>query len=100
MYPNTELTRLSAHKDAVRRRISGRREATAVALAGAVRPLEWVDRALAMWRKVSPVAKVVALPLALLLKKTLFRRAKILGTLVRWAPLALGIFRATKAVRR
>lgn len=99
MYPNGELIELELQKAALRRRIQLRRAECALAAEGASRPLEWIDRAIAMWRKISPMAKLASVPIALLLKKTVFRRAKILGTLLRWGPVAFRIFRSTQAAR-
>lgn len=100
MYPNGELSELDAQKNALRRRIQLRRAECALAAQGAVRPLEWIDRAIAMWQKISPMAKLASVPLALLLKRTLFRRAKIFGSLLRWGPLAFRMFRASQMARR
>ena len=94
MYPDNELTRLAGYKNVLQRRIQSRREECAEAYEAAVRPLEWLDRAIAWWRKVSPLAKVTAIPLAFILKKTVFRRTKILGTLFRWGPIAFQVFRS------
>lgn len=86
MYPERELIRLAAHKAALRGRICARRVECADAFAGLLRPLAWVDRALALGRKLGPFARLAAIPLTLLLKRVLFPRAKILGTLLRWGP--------------
>lgn len=93
MYSHDELIRLDRHKAALRRRIAGRRVQCAEAFAGAVRPLQWLDRVQALWRRISPLAKLAALPLALVTKRLLFPRAKLLGTLLRWGPVVLGAAR-------
>jgi hypothetical protein len=100
MYPNGELSLLAAQKEVLRRRIQIRRAECAIAAEEAARPLQWLDRAVAVWRKITPMAKVASLPLAFLLKRTLFRRAKVLGTLLRWGPLAFKVFRSASAARR
>jgi hypothetical protein len=100
MYPDGELSELAVHKLALRQRITLRRRLCAVAARRASEPLEKIDRAVAQWRRISPVAKFAAVPLALVLKRTLFRRAKILSTLVRWGPLAFKVFRGMKAGAR
>jgi hypothetical protein len=97
MYPDEELIRLAGYKNRLQRRIQLHRAECAVAVAGAVRPLEWLDRVVNWWRRIAPIAKVGAIPMAFILKKTVFRRAKILGTLLRWGPLA---FRAVQSFRR
>ena len=90
MYPDRELTRLAAYKAALRRGIALRRAQCAVAAARVAQPLEWLDRMLAFWRRLSPLVKFVALPLGFLLKRSLAPRTRILGTLLRWGPPVLG----------
>jgi hypothetical protein len=94
MYAQRELNRLAAHKTLLRDRIARHRQQSAVAAAGVLRPLEWCDRALAWWRRASPLVKLVAVPLGLVARRRLFPRAKLLGTLVGWAPAAFGAIRA------
>ena len=100
MYPQGELTRIAADKAALGRRIARRRVECSEALAGAVEPLGWLDRAVDLWRRISPVAKIAAVPLALVAKRLLFPRAKLLGSLLRWGPLALGVVRSFSRARR
>jgi hypothetical protein len=59
--------------------------------------LEWLDRMLAFWRQLSPLAQFAAVPLGLLVQRTVFPRLKILRTLVRWSPL---VFAALRLVGR
>lgn len=100
MYPRDELSRLDAHKAALRMRIARRRVQCAEAMQGVMRPLAWLDRAVIFWRRVSPLAKLAALPLCLVAKRVLFPRAKLLGTLFRWGPIALGVARSLSRARR
>ena len=93
MYPDRELTRLAAYKAALRRDIALRRAQCAEAAARVAQPLEWLDRMLAFWRRLSPLVKFVALPLGFLLKRSLAPRTRILGTLLRWGPPVLGAVR-------
>ena len=93
MYPQPELNRLAVHKAALRRRIALRRVECAEAAARVARPLEWLDRALAFWRKLAPFAQLAAVPLGLLATRTIFSRHKILGALVRWGPLVFSAVR-------
>ncbi|MFA6289210.1 MAG: hypothetical protein WC661_17645 [Opitutaceae bacterium] len=93
MYPQPELNRLAYHKIALRRRIALRRVACSMAAARVARPLEWLDRALAFWRKLAPFAPLAALPLGLLATRAVFSRHKILGALLRWGPLVFGAVR-------
>lgn len=99
MYPDGQLSELAVHKLALRQRISLRRRLCVVAAKRASEPLAKVDRALTQWRKISPLAKMAALPAMFLLKRTLFRRAKIVGPLLRWGPLAFKVFRGVTAAR-
>ena len=93
MYPDRELTRLAAYKAALRRDIALRRTQCVEAAARVARPLEWLDRMLAYWRRLSPFVKFAALPLGFLLKRSLAPRPRVLGTLLRWGPPVLGIVR-------
>lgn len=99
MYPDGELTELAVRKLALRQRIRLRREACVDAAAHLAQPLEKIDHVVAQWRRVSPLAKVAAVPLALFFKRRLFPRAKILGSLLRWGPIAFKIFRGFQAAR-
>ncbi len=100
MYPDGELNRLAAHKSALRLRIGARRVECGIAAAGVERPLRWIDRAVALWRQISPMAKLAAIPLTLLLKRTLFPRTGLLGSLLRWAPAIFSAGRAFTTLRR
>ena len=91
MYPDRELTRLAAYKAALRRDIALRRAQCAEAAARVAQPLEWLDRMLAFWRRLSPLVKFAALPLGFLLKRSLAPRTRVLGTLLRWGPPVLGV---------
>jgi hypothetical protein len=100
MHSDRELTRLAAHKAALRRSI-GRHRAQCVAAAGrALQPLAWVDRMIVLWRKLSPFAQFVAVPLGFLLKRSPAPRPRLLGTLLRWAPMVLGAVRGLAGSRR
>lgn len=94
MYPQPELTRLATHKAVLRERIGRRRVVWAAGLADAMRPLAWLDRAVALWRKITPYAKLATIPLTLITKRVLFPRARILGTLLRWGPAVFGAIRS------
>ena len=93
MYPQRELTRLAAHKAALRWDIALRRARCAEAAAEVVQPLAWLDRMLAFWRRLSPFVKFAAVPLGFLGQRAVFRRLKILRMLVRWGPLVFGAVR-------
>ena len=92
MYPQPELNRLAADKIWLRRRIARRRGECATAAAQLARPVAWLDRMVAWWRRLSPLT-VAAVPLGVLLQRTLFPRVKIFGALLRWAPLVFNLLR-------
>jgi hypothetical protein len=91
MYPQAELTRLAAHKAALRRGIALRRAACTSAAARLAEPIAWLDRMLATWRRLAPLAQLAAVPLAALATRTLFPRLKFLAPLLRWAPLVVSV---------
>jgi hypothetical protein len=86
MYPDRELTRLAAYKAALRRDIALHRAQCARVAAQVAQPLEWLDRMLAFWRRLSPLVRFAAPPLGLLLKRSLPPRLRVLGALLRWGP--------------
>jgi len=89
VYPRAELTELEERKRALRRRITLRRGQVARDARRAGQPLRTLDQIYAQWRRISPLAKLVAVPLGLWLKRKLFRR-RISGLLLRWMPLLVG----------
>jgi len=95
VYPQPELDRLAAHKIWLRRRIVRRRGECATAAAQLARPVAWLDRVVAFWRRLSPLA-VAAVPLGLLVQRTFFPRMKIFGALLRWAPLLFNLLRRAR----
>lgn len=99
MYPDGELTRLERHKLTLRRGILARRGHCILAAEQLAGPITKLDRAVAQWRRISPATKMAALPLAFVLKRALFPRAKIIGTVLKWGPVALKVFRGLKAAR-
>jgi hypothetical protein len=100
MYPDRELRRLAAHKASLRRDITLRRAQCVEAAALVARPLEWLDRALVLWRRVSPFVKLAAVPLGLLAGRRLLPRHRLLGSLLRWGPLVAGAVRGLGAEAR
>ncbi|MEO6874488.1 MAG: hypothetical protein ABI222_06660 [Opitutaceae bacterium] len=93
MYPDAELARLELHKSTLRLRIAIRRLEISIAAKEVERPIAWLDRVLAFWRKISPLAKFAAVPAVLLARRVLLKRTGIFGTLLRWGP---AIFSAGK----
>jgi hypothetical protein len=96
MYPEPQLIRLAASKAALRGRIHARRAESMVLFAGVLRPVAWLDRALGLWRRLSPFATFAAIPLALVLRRTGRQRGGIFGTLLRWGPAAFGLLRSLR----
>lgn len=100
MYPQGELKVLAWRKARLRRKIAVQRDDCAEAASRVAEPLAWIDRALAQWRRLSPFLKFAALPLGFVLKRSLLPRTHLLGTLLRWAPAAFGLFRSFKGAGR
>ncbi len=98
MYPTEDLKRLAVHKAALRRGIALHRAQSEASLARVVQPLEWLDRMLASWRRLAPLAQFAAVPLAFLATRTVFPRAKFLRPLVRWAPIVFSAVRGLGSV--
>ena len=96
MYAQRELTRLALRKTLLARRIQARREVCAGQIAAVMRPIGWLDSFRAKWNHVSPIAKVAAVPLGLLLKKAFFPKVHLFGGLIRWVPVAVSIFRSVR----
>ena len=93
MYAQRELIRLSVYKAALRRRIALRRVEITLAAATVVQPLAWFDRAVAFWRRLSPLAVVAAVPLGFLITRNRSPRFKVFGSLMKWGPLVFGAVR-------
>ncbi|EIQ00807.1 hypothetical protein OpiT1DRAFT_05363 [Opitutaceae bacterium TAV1] len=105
MYPSRELIGLATRKETLLGEIALRRARCAEAAARVAQPLEWLDRAMAFWRRFSPLARFAAIPLGLLLRRMIFPRPgkKIRSPLVGWGSLAFvvvrGIIAATATAR-
>ena len=100
MYPKSELIRLAAYKMELRRLVFLRRQQCAEAAGRVARPLEWLDRAVAVWRHFAPFAQIAAVPLGFLFKRAVFPRQKILGSLVRWGPVVFNAVRGFRSAHR
>jgi hypothetical protein len=100
MYPDQELRRLAVQKAALQREIALRRAECMEAAANVARPLEWLDKALAFWRKISPMVHLSAIPLGFLAKRALFPRFKVLGSIARWGPLVFGAVRGMSSLAK
>ena len=98
MYPEPELTRLAAHKAVLQRRIAHRRIQCVEAATQVLRPFAWLDRMLAVWRRLTPLAQFAAIPLGFLVRRTVFPRFKTLGSLLRWGPLVFTAIRGISSM--
>jgi len=98
MYSDRELNRLAGYKASLRRRIASRRTECAVLASRLTRPVAWLDRALAFWRRLSPFTQLATVPLGLLVTRAVLPRRGLLGSLARWGPLAFGAARALGTV--
>lgn len=97
MYPRGELIALERRKVWLRGRIARHRWQCRQAAGSLARPLDWLDRALAQWRRISPFLKLAAVPLGLIFKRSLFPRVRIFSSLLRWAPVAFSALRSFRA---
>ena len=98
MYPQRELDRLARYKSVLRLSIALRRTQCGLAETRVARPFAWLDRLIDVGRRLGPLARFSTVPLSLLTARVIFPRAKILGTLARWGPLAFGAIRGLRAV--
>jgi hypothetical protein len=97
MYPAGELRQLAALKVGLQREIALERTRCTEAAMQVAQPLEWLDRLLALWGRLSPLAQFAVVPLALLARRMVFRRLKFLRSLAYWGPLIFGAGRAIKS---
>ena len=100
MYPQRELTRLDIYKVALLRDIAINRALCVEAATRVSQPLAWLDRILALWRRLKPLTLFAAVPLGFILKRTAFPHLKILGSLVRWGPLAFATIKNIQSLVR
>lgn len=100
MYPAGELTQLAAKKDLLRRRIALRRVATIVVAQRVAQPLRLIDRIVGEWRRLSPLVKLAGVPLGALLGRSLHRKRRLVGQLIRWGPVLASVWRGFAAVRK
>ena len=97
MYPQTDLKYLEQRKSNLRGRIHARRSACAEELGRVLRPVVWGEGLWAKWKAISPIVKLTAVPVGLLLRDKLFPKSGgVIGGLIRWGPLALNLFRSMR----
>ncbi len=99
MYPRQELTLLAARKSELRRRISIRRSECSAAAERLARPIAWIDRAYATWRRASPLLRLAAVPIGLLMGRLRIRHLRAAGAALRWGPFVLSAVQALTALR-
>jgi hypothetical protein len=101
MYPTGELNTLALRKAAVRARILRDRLRCVAFAAEVARPINWLDRALIQWRKISPVAKLAALPLGLLLRRAVLpgKKLNLMGRAVGLLPVVVGALKMFRVQR-
>jgi len=69
MFPHQDLTDLARRKELLQANIALCRLDCRAAAAELARPLALIDRGLALWRRVSPAAKLFAIPAGLLVSR-------------------------------
>lgn len=97
MYPEAELIRLAAYKAALRRDIAFHRLQCAGAAARLAQPVEWVERAIAFVRRISPMTQLAAVAAGVVFRRALPRKLKFFSTLVRWGPTVFAAVRGMGA---
>ncbi len=91
MYPQTDLNILAFRKRALMHRIRVRRDECEGHAHEVLKPALWAEGLYAKWRTISPLVKLVGVPLGLMATRKLMPKV---GGLLSWAPMALNIFRA------
>lgn len=94
MYPQANLDFLAQRKGVLLASIRLRRMECSAQLAEAMQPVAWAESLYARWKSISPLVKVAAVPVGLVLKERLFPKTGMLAGVLRWAPVALNLFRS------
>ena len=94
MYPQADLDFLAQRKGALLASIRLRRLESSAQLGEVMQPVAWAESLYARWKAISPLVKVAAVPVGLLLKEKLFPQTGMLAGVLRWAPVALNLFRS------
>jgi hypothetical protein len=87
MYPERELRRLAARKAVLTARIALRRLECIDAASRALRPIRWLDLARETLARFRPIAVLASVPMAILAAHSKSRIFKLLGPVIRLAPL-------------
>lgn len=97
MYPTAELALIDARKLSLRQKIAVSRLECVALAERASRPIALLDRVITQWRKISPVMKIAAVPLGLLLRRKLLpRKIGLFRSALRWAPAVLSAMRMAR----
>lgn len=91
MYPQPDLNVLAQRKQTLMRRIRSRRAECAAQAVEVLKPAVWAEGVYAKWRAISPLAKLAAVPVGMVLLRKFTPK---IGGLLSWAPLAMNLFRA------
>ncbi len=103
MYPTGELNELAQRKQALRVRIAAHRAECVAYAEHVARPIAAIDRISAQWKRISPYAKLAAIPLGFLLQRRMAKKPVVAGGWKRWlklAPVAMSAVRLWERVRR
>lgn len=93
MYPQRELDELALSKAALRCRIAEHRAACLEHAEVVLRPVGWLDTALDFWRQISPLGKLLAIPLGLFTARVVRRNAAPVGRWLHWGSLVFSAVR-------
>ena len=100
MYPDRELIRLAAHRAGLQKSIGILRIQLVADANRVIQPLALLDRLVTFWRHLSPLARLAAVPLGILIARTVFPRLKLLRRLFSWGPIITGAVRmVTTAIK-
>jgi hypothetical protein len=96
--PSTpSLKAMTARRVALQAAIDTQRVATAALVTRVASPVQKLDQLQSAWRRLPTFAIAGALPLGWFVQR-IFPQAKVLGTILRWSPAALGALRVITAM--
>lgn len=98
MYPQADLALLDQRKQALLLSIRTNRVECAARLSEVMKPVQVAEGLYARWKAISPLVKVAAVPVGVMLKRKLFPEGGggLLSGVMRWAPMAFDIFRSRR----
>lgn len=99
LYPQRELANLAEVKAGLQHRIRRRRAESLAHLERIEGPLRWIDRAYGYWKRFAPLAKLAGGPIGVWLFRSVFRRRKLTGHVVRWGPMLFNMLRGFTRAR-